>query len=780
MKRTLSVFLALFLCLSLIVFSACNAEQTSSDAGNADNSIDVSEEAQGGDGNGNDSTDTSADDSSEESVTQSQDSTSTTTSDSKVSSTNSNNTTTTTSKPTSSTVVTKTGSHIVKTKYSTDDIVVADHIVTEYGADNTGAKDATSAIRNAISAASSAGGGTVWMPAGKYRITSNITIPSGVTLRGDYQDPDSGTAYGTIIMAYVASSTAVNTGLFNIQPSAGVIGLTVYYPEQNISSVKSYPFTFFVNGMLCTIKNCTVINGYRGVGSANNPAHEMMSVKNLKGTFLRSGVEIHNSADVGTVDGLVVSSKYWANAGSGLTKASASAIETYTKANASGMVITDAEQQQYYNIDISGCKNGIEFPCVSTRYMGSGSFFKLKISNCVYGIYVASGTYGSGLTTIDYRWGYNIANSSISGSSYSIYNATSKNGTFKLSGVTLSGATYGNIRNNSKDANLSSYTVDSTLSTKNTGSKFEKVAKNASEATIQAALTRVGNAGGGVVYLPAGKYNITTGLTVPKNVELRGSSSVAQRIGSHGTVLVNKQTTQSSASAAESATALVTLNGDSAGISGIFFSYGDNISKLYSSGSYNYYAYAVRGKGTGVYANNICIAGASHGIDFRSCPKHVIQYFVGCCMVNAMNVSGGNGTIMNCLQNATVLSRCAYLAMPENDGNDKTIFTQVFNPVTRITTEFIRVSGSNEKILNCFSYGVKTLVKSASAANLLCVNIGADNIGGSGTGVMHVFNGGSAVVINSLRYNGSSYTNSGCTLKIYNRMYINGPGEADV
>lgn len=772
MKRILSVFLALFLCLSLIVFSACGADTTSSDTGNADNSVDASEEAQGGDGN-----DTSADGSSDESVTQSQDGTSTTSS-SGVSSTNNSTATS------SAAVVTKTGSHIVKTKYATDDIVVADHIVTEYGADNTGAKDATSAIRSAISAASSAGGGTVWMPAGKYRITSNISIPSGVTLRGDYQDPDSGTAYGTIIMAYVSTGTSVSTGLFNIQPSAGVVGLTVYYPNQSISSVKSYPFTFFVNGMLCTIKNCTVINGYRGVGSVNSTAHEMMSVKNLKGTFLRSGVEIHNSADVGTVDGLVVSSKYWANAGSGLTKASASAIETYTKANASGMVITDAEQQQYYNIEISGCKNGIEFPCVVTRYMGAGSFYKLKISNCVNGIYAASGTYtgtsgAKNCTTVDYRWGYNIANSSISGSSYSIYNGSSassgKTGVFKLSGVTLSGATYGEIDENSKSANLSSYTVDTTPSTKNSGSKFEKVAKNASEATIQTALTRVGNAGGGVVYLPAGKYNISTGLTVPKNVELRGSSSVAQRIGSYGTVLVNKQATQASASAAESATALVTLNGDNAGISGIFFSYGDNISKLNSSKSYNYYAYAVRGKGTGVYANNICIAGASHGIDFRSCPKHVIQYFVGCCLVNAMNVSGGNGTIMNCLQNATVLSRCGYLAMGE--GN---LFTHVFNPVTRVTAEFIRVSGSNEKIVNCFSYGVKTLVKSTSSTNLLCVNIGADNIGGSGTGVMHVFSGGSAVVINSLRYNGSSYTNSGCTLKIYNRMYINGQGEKDV
>ncbi|MCI9617831.1 MAG: cellulase family glycosylhydrolase, partial [Eubacterium sp.] len=42
--------------------------------------------------------------------------------------------------------------------------------VLNYGADNTGAKDSTTAIQNAINAVESAGGGTVYLPAGTYKV----------------------------------------------------------------------------------------------------------------------------------------------------------------------------------------------------------------------------------------------------------------------------------------------------------------------------------------------------------------------------------------------------------------------------------------------------------------------------------------------------------------------------------------------------------------------------------------------------------------------------------
>lgn len=65
------------------------------------------------------------------------------------------------------------------------------NVVTGYGADASGTVDSTVAIQNAITAAQSAGGGIVWMPAGTYRLspqgTSNHCLQitgSGVVLRG--------------------------------------------------------------------------------------------------------------------------------------------------------------------------------------------------------------------------------------------------------------------------------------------------------------------------------------------------------------------------------------------------------------------------------------------------------------------------------------------------------------------------------------------------------------------------------------------------------------------
>ena len=139
---------------------------------------------------------------------------------------------------------------IVDTVYPTTDVVIATVDVTKapYCADNTGKTDVTAIINKALKDVSAAGGGTVFMPIGQYLITGSVTIPAYCTLRGDWQDPDIGTDYGTVILAKPQKTTAVNDALFMIGGSAGVNGLTVYYPEQNINDIKEYPFTFYTTG----------------------------------------------------------------------------------------------------------------------------------------------------------------------------------------------------------------------------------------------------------------------------------------------------------------------------------------------------------------------------------------------------------------------------------------------------------------------------------------------------------------------------------------------------
>ena len=56
--------------------------------------------------------------------------------------------------------------------------------VVNYGADNTGAKDSTSAIQNAINAVENAGGGTVYLPEGTYKVKPTTTNSSALRIKG--------------------------------------------------------------------------------------------------------------------------------------------------------------------------------------------------------------------------------------------------------------------------------------------------------------------------------------------------------------------------------------------------------------------------------------------------------------------------------------------------------------------------------------------------------------------------------------------------------------------
>ena len=55
--------------------------------------------------------------------------------------------------------------------------------VMEFGARGDGTTDDTKALQKAVAAAAKQGG-TVWVPAGDYKITGDIVVPSGVTIQG--------------------------------------------------------------------------------------------------------------------------------------------------------------------------------------------------------------------------------------------------------------------------------------------------------------------------------------------------------------------------------------------------------------------------------------------------------------------------------------------------------------------------------------------------------------------------------------------------------------------
>ncbi len=658
---------------------------------------------------------------------------------------------------------------LMEPKYATYE-VVADIVPPLDGfiVRGDGAVDCTAGIQKALNRCERAGGGTVYLPAGNYMITGSLKIPPRVTLMGDWRDPDTeGEGYGTVMIANVPSVDDKESGLFTLSGSSGVVGLTIVYPNQSLERIKPYPAVFYTNGqganyMLSTVKNCTVINGYRGIGACchtvNTNAHEQLTVENVKGTFLYTAAEIYNQADVGTWENVVVSGRYWADAkGLPVEPVERDALNVYTTNNTVGMMLGDLEWTEFSGLTVEHCNIGLKI-VKGQRIQFAGSLYNLSLNHCAIGILVED---------LDPRWGMLVANSRVDNGIQNMTGGVVKTMNVKLEGNGCLGSVETATVEEVKNLTLPQVAYTRPAS-------YMKIADlpDDGKTDVSGALQEILNSmSGGIVYLPAGTYRLDNPIVVPAGVQLRGSSSVATRGwggNGKGTVILSYYADNLSPSRDPLVhNALITLNGDNAGLYGIRITYPRN--SPYDENLKT--SYAVRGKGSGVYVENCTITAAGYGIDFRGCDNHIIKKVTTCCYYNTFLVGGKKGVITGCLQNGTVIARCGdpYL---ENWLSEGDIFTKLFDPILRQNAKYIVVENAqNQTIYNTFVYGCHTMITADKVTDLLALNIGCDNIGGSGY-QMHLISG-TATVVNGMRYNGNSYKKDSGTLSLYNRLTIN-------
>ena len=131
--------------------------------------------------------------------------------------------------------------------------------VMSYGAVGNGTTDDTTSFQNALDAASNAGGGTVYVPAGYYKIAGGLSIASKVELRGVSEGMHHwGTSpRGSVLYVYSTSSRVIT-----LAANAGVRGLSIYYPNQSISRVVAYPDAILFNGTGGYAFDVTTPNAY--------------------------------------------------------------------------------------------------------------------------------------------------------------------------------------------------------------------------------------------------------------------------------------------------------------------------------------------------------------------------------------------------------------------------------------------------------------------------------------------------------------------------------------
>jgi len=306
--------------------------------------------------------------------------------------------------------------HVVSTVYPTDDIIVTPHYAENFGIVADGTTDVTDAIQTALISIDNLGGGALFLPAGNYMVSGTLTIPSKVTLRGDWQKPVPGSPVaGTILQAYAGRGNENGTPFIELSGSSVVNGIAIWYPEQLPTDIQPYPPTFHGGGN--TLENVTLVNSYIGFTTYREGTTARPFVRNVFGTPLKTGIEYDRLADIGRIETVHFSPDYWA--GSGLVNApTAGQHEAWIYNNGTGMIVRRIDWSYSCYVTVEGYGIGLALrPSRWSEDSGvapNGQSYGFDLIHCKTGIYIEKSAYA----------GYQFTRFNIQGAQTGVYLGT--------------------------------------------------------------------------------------------------------------------------------------------------------------------------------------------------------------------------------------------------------------------------------------------------------------------------------------------------------------------
>ncbi|MBR7071533.1 MAG: hypothetical protein IKI29_05165 [Clostridia bacterium] len=264
----------------------------------------------------------------------------------------------------------------------------------DFGAPTDGS-DASSAIQAALDAAKKIGGGVVYLPEGRYTCKQPLTVPSGVTLRGEWQSPEEKTYNGNGTILMVETDPKSPIPFVSLNTGSGVRNVTVIYPETVNGNTAGYAATFSqkpsVGSDSYTLMNTTILGGSVGYDTTD-VWNELPYLKNIYIANLSKGVKINNVTDIGRIENMHVDPSYLLNNKIlPMSEKNQKTIKASMEAHAIGLYLQRSDWQYVYDLSITGIHQGILFDrfvdpnrqAGDPEFRGSnGQMFGVKISHC--------------------------------------------------------------------------------------------------------------------------------------------------------------------------------------------------------------------------------------------------------------------------------------------------------------------------------------------------------------------------------------------------------------
>jgi len=256
-------------------------------------------------------------------------------------------------------------------------------------------EDVSAKLQTALDAVKAAGGGTLYLPAGRYLVNNPIKVPSGVELRGTWDVQHHTQSGGVGMFTTYAGGAAGEKGpsLIQLEADAGISGLTIAqlnlardgYSAEN---PRMTPFLIQGQGPNVYIVNVTAI-GDKGIdlASYNSSGHY---VDYFAGVLARAGIWVGGGAEGGFIRNMQLNPHYGARLPQGDQGYPRVALTRFVQSNCSALKFADIKNQTIFNNFVFGSFYGIHFlkDAITGRDPGEMTVIGHGSDGCSYSLFV--------------------------------------------------------------------------------------------------------------------------------------------------------------------------------------------------------------------------------------------------------------------------------------------------------------------------------------------------------------------------------------------------------
>ncbi|MDR1783437.1 MAG: glycoside hydrolase family 55 protein [Dysgonamonadaceae bacterium] len=286
-------------------------------------------------------------------------------------------------------------------------------------------KDVSTELQAALNAVKAAGGGTVYLPGGRYLVEQPITIPSGVELRGTWDVQHHTQSAGTAIFTNYSGGSDGEKGrsLIQLEAGAGLRGLNILQlniasGEYSNNNPRPTPFLIQGQGKNVYIVNVTIPVGDKGIdlASYNTSGHY---VDYFAGVVARAGIWVGGGATGGFIRNMQFNPHYGTRLPQDRQGYPNVSLMRYVQAHCSQLKFADVKNQTIFNNFVYGSVYGIHFlkDAITGKYPGEMTVVGHGSDGCTFSLFVEDADKNTKIIAINSE----LVNTQIAGQSVRSY-----------------------------------------------------------------------------------------------------------------------------------------------------------------------------------------------------------------------------------------------------------------------------------------------------------------------------------------------------------------------